>query len=403
MAFATGVAKQLLYKAESTWGTLAGASGAQRLRRVTSTLSLKKQTYESNEIVDHYQVADFRHGVRSVEGSISGELSPGTWEDFLSAAVRKSFAAVSAITGLSLTFATSGTNYTIVRGSGSFLADGVKAGDVVRITAGSVNAANLNKNAIVLSAVALTLTVYVMNGLAMTAEGPIASCTLTVVGKKAYTPTTSHTDPSFTIEHYHSDITKSLQFSGCKINSVAISLPPTGISTIEFGIMGKDVITDTSAYFTSPTAATTTGVVAAVNGVVTLNGAKVATITGLTINIAGGMSAVPVVGSNSYSDIAEGRVRVTGQLTALFEDLTYFDLFDDETEFAIAAAFTTASTAAADFVSFSMPRVKLGSADIDDGEKNLSQTLSFTALYNSAGGAGTSSEQSTLVIQDSQA
>lgn len=403
MAFATGVAKQLIYKAESSWGVLAGATDAQRLRRVTSTLSLKKQTYESNEIRDDYQVSDFRHGVRSVEGSISGELSPGTWEDFLAAAVRKNFAAVSAMTGLGLTIATSGTNYTIARASGSFLTDGVKAGDVVRITAGSVNAANLSKNAIVLSAVALTLTVYVLNGLSMVAEGPIASCTMTVVGKKSYVPTSSHTDPSFTVEHYHSDITKSLAFTGCKVNTVSIQLPPSGISTIEVGLMGKDVTSAGAAYFTSPTAATTSGVVAAVNGVVTLNGAKVATITGMTINIAGGMSAVPVVGSNSYSDIAEGRVRVSGQLTALFEDLTYFDLFDDETEFAIAAAFTTASTAASDFVSFVMPRVKLGSADIDDGEKNLSQTLSFTALFNSAGGAGTSSEQSTFVIQDSLA
>lgn len=403
MAFATGVAKQLIYKAESTWGTLAGASGAQRLRRVTSTLSLKKQTYESNEIVDHYQVADMRHGVRSVEGSISGELSPGTWKDFLAATVRKAFAAVTALTGLSLTIATSSTNYTITRGSGSYLTDGVKAGDVVRLTAGSLNAANLNKNAIVLSVTALIATVYVLNGLAMTAEGPIASCTMTVVGKKTYTPTSSHTDPSFTIEHYHSDITKSMAFTGCKINSLAIQLPPTGISTVEFGMMGKDVTSASSAYFTTPTAATTTGVVAAVNGVVTLNGVKVATITGLSINVAGGMSAVPVVGSNSYSDIAEGRVRVTGQITALFEDLTYYDLFDAETEFAIAAAFTTSSTAAADFVSFVMPRVKLGSASIDDGEKNLTQTLAFTALYNSAGGAGISSEQSTLVIQDSQA
>lgn len=403
MAFATGVAKQLIYKAESTWGTLAGASGAQRLRRVTSTLSLKKQTYESNEIVDHYQVADMRHGVRSVEGSISGELSPGTWKDFLAATVRTAFAAVTALTGLSLTIATSSTNYTITRGSGSYLTDGVKAGDVVRLTAGSLNAANLNKNAIVLSVTALIATVYVLNGLAMTAEGPIASCTMTVVGKKAYTPTSGHTDPSFTIEHYHSDITKSMAFTGCKINSLAIQLPPTGISTVEFGMMGKDVTSTSSAYFTTPTAATTTGVVAAVNGVVTLNGVKVATITGLSINVAGGMSAVPVVGSNSYSDIAEGRVRVTGQITALFEDLTYYDLFDAETEFAIAAAFTTSSTAAADFVSFVMPRVKLGSASIDDGEKNLTQTLAFTALYNSAGGAGISSEQSTLVIQDSQA
>lgn len=403
MAFSTGVKKQLIYKAETTWGTLAGASGAQRLRRVTSTLSLKKQTYESQEIVDHYQVGDMRHGVRTVDGSIRGEISPGTWKDFLAATVRKAFASVSAITGLSLTIATSGANYTITRGSGSFLSDGVKAGDVVRITAGSVNAANLNKNAIVLSVVALTATVWVMNGLAMTAEGPIASCTLTVVGKKAYTPTSGHTDPSFTIEHYHSDITKSLTFTGCKVNSMSIKLPATGISEVEFGLMGKDAVSASAAYFTSPTAATTTGVLAAVNGVVTLNGAKVATITGLEISVNGNVSGTPVVGSNSQSDLANGRVRVSGRITALFEDLTYFDLFDAETEFAIAAAFTTSSAAAADFVSFVMPRVKLGSADIDDGEKNLVQTLAFTALYNSAGGSGTSSEQSTLVIQDSQA
>jgi hypothetical protein len=77
MAYATGVAKQLTYKAESTWGTVPAASGAQALRRVTSNLALKKQTYQSNEIRPDYQVSDMRHGVRSVEGSISGELSPG--------------------------------------------------------------------------------------------------------------------------------------------------------------------------------------------------------------------------------------------------------------------------------------------------------------------------------------
>jgi hypothetical protein len=93
IAKATGVAKQLRYKAESTWGTAPGASGAQLLRRVTSTLDLKKQTYRSNEIRSDYQVNDMRHGVRSVEGTINGELSPGTYKDFLAAAVRKAFVA----------------------------------------------------------------------------------------------------------------------------------------------------------------------------------------------------------------------------------------------------------------------------------------------------------------------
>lgn len=63
MTIASGVAKQLAYKAESTWGTVPSAASAQALRRVTSNLSLKKATYQSNEIASNYMVSDFRHGV----------------------------------------------------------------------------------------------------------------------------------------------------------------------------------------------------------------------------------------------------------------------------------------------------------------------------------------------------
>ena len=133
MANATGVAMNLAYKAESTWGTVPSASSAQLLRRLSTSLALKKQTYQSGEIRSDYQVADFRHGVRSVEGSISGELSPGTYEDFMAAAVRKVFASVSAITGLSLTIAASGSFYTITRASGDFITGGLKIGDVIQI------------------------------------------------------------------------------------------------------------------------------------------------------------------------------------------------------------------------------------------------------------------------------
>jgi len=100
MPFATGVAKQLRYKKESTWGAAPGASGAQLLRRVTSDLSLSKETYQSGEIRSDYQIADYRHGVRSVAGTVNGELSPGTYSDFVGSALRRNFAAVSALTGL---------------------------------------------------------------------------------------------------------------------------------------------------------------------------------------------------------------------------------------------------------------------------------------------------------------
>ena len=400
MANATGVAMNLAYKAESTWGTVPSPSSAQLLRRLSTSLALKKQTYQSGEIRSDYQVADFRHGVRSVEGSISGELSPGTYEDFMAAAVRKVFAAVSAISGLSLTIATSGSFYTITRGSGDFITGGLKIGDVIRITAGSVNANNLNKNAMIVALTTTVATVYVLNGLTMTAEGPIPSCTVSVVGKKTMVPTSGHTDTSFSIERWQSDISKSDVFSGCKINTMSVQLPATGIAGIEFGMMGKDVVTADAQYFTAPTAATTSGVVAAVNGAVIVNGARVANITGMNFTVNGGMSAEPVVGSNSYPDIFEGRVTVSGQITAFFEDHTYFDLFDAESEVAVACAFTTTSAKDSDFISFVFPRVKFGSADRDDGEKGIVQTLAFTALYN---GSGTNSDVTTFAIQDSLA
>lgn len=403
MAIATGVAKQLAYKAETTWGTVPAASGAQALRRVTSDLNLTKQTYQSAEIRTDYQVADFRHGVRSVAGTVRGELSPGTYEDFLAAALRKTFAAVTNITGLSLTIAASGDYYTVTRSSGSYLSDGIKVGQVVRLTAGSLAAGNLNKNLLVVGLTALAATVLVLNGSTLTAEGPIASCTMSVPGKESYVPTSGHTDTSFAIEHWYSDVSQSEVFSGCKINSVGIALPPSGISTIEFGFVGKDVTTAASRYFTSPTAASTSGVVAAVNGAVAVNGTRVALLTGLQINIAGGMTAEPVVGSNTFPDIFEGRVVVSGQFSAYFEDATLRDLFLNETEASIVAAFTTANTAAADFLSITLPRIKVGGASKDDGEKGIVQTFPFQALLNTSGGSGTSSHATTIAIQDSLA
>lgn len=402
MPIASGVFKQLAYKAETTWGTIPSASSAQALRRTTSSLDLTKETYQSNEIRTDLQLADFRHGVRSVTGRISGDLSAGTHKDFMAAILKRDFAAVTAIAGASITIAGSGPTYTVTRAAGSYLTDGVKIGDVIRLTAGSFNASNLNKNLLVVTLTATVATVIVLNGSALVAEGPIASATVTVVGKKTFVPTTGHTDKSFAIEHWFADVAQSEVFSGCKPSACAIALPPTGIATVDWDFMGKDVTTATSQYFTSPTAATTTGSLAAVNGVVRVGSSTVATITGLTLNIAANFTGEAVVGSNVKPLMSPGRVLVTGQATCYFEDAVFRDVFLNETETSILAAFTADNSAAADFVAFALPRVKFGGAAKDDGEKGIVQTIPFQALLNTAGGTGTSTERTTLSVQDSQ-
>lgn len=403
MAIASGVFKQLAYKVETVWGTAPAAAGAQSMRRTTSSLDLTKETYQSSEIRTDLQLNDFRHGVRSVSGKITSDLSPGTHADFMAAILKKDFAAVTALTGLSITIAGAGPTYTVTRATGSFLTDGVKAGDVIRLTAGTFNAANLNKNFMVASLTAMVATVVVLNGSALVAEGPIASATVSVTGKKTFIPTTGHTDKSFSIEHWFSDIAQSEVFTGCKPSACNISLPPTGIATVDWDFMGQNVTTSASQYFTSPTAPTTSGSLAAVNGVVRIGSQIVATLTGLTLTINSAFTGEAVVGSNVKPVMAPGRVLVTGQATCYFEDATFRDVFLNETETSIMCAFTADNSANSDFISFSLPRVKFGGSAKDDGEKGIIQTIPFQALYNSAGGTGVATEKTTLVVQDSAA
>lgn len=403
MPEASGVFKQLARKRETTYGTAAGASGAKLLRRVTSDVSLTKQTYQSNEIRPDQQVADFRHGVRSVEGTLSGELSPGTYADEISAVLRRDFTAGASATGLSITIAGSGPTYTVTRAAGDWLTDGFKRGKVVRLSGGSFNVANTAKNLLIQSLTSTVLTVRVLNGSALVAEGPIASATCAVVGKDTYAATSNHTNVSYSLEHFFGDVAQNELFTGVQPTKVDIGLPPTGMATISIPVVGQNLTTATSRYFTSPSAASTTGICAAVNGVVLLGGVAVAVLTGLSISIDSPRSGDPVVGSNTIPTRFPGRITASGQATAYFEDATLRDAFINETEVELIVVLTSDNSAASDFVGITLPRVKLGGASKSDGEQGIVQTLPFTALLPLTGGAGLANELSTVVVQDSAA
>lgn len=402
MAIAKGTAKQVGYKKETTWGTLAGASGGKLLRRVTASFNLNKETYESNEIRTDRQVADFRHGVRSAAGTLNGELSPATYSDFMGSIVGKDFVTAPTVATVSLTIAASGSLYTITRATGSYITDGFQVGMVVRLSVGTLNAANINKNLLIASMTATVLTVAVVNGSTMTAEGPIAGCTVTATGKATSVPLTGHTDQSYSIEEWYSDIAQSEVYTGMKVNSVAVQLPATGLSTIDVGFMGKDLGgTGTSQYYTTPTAQNTNGIFAAVNGVMLVQGAPVALITSADFTIDRSSENATAVGSNSVADIFTGRIRVTGNLSVYFQDATFRNYFDQESTVSLVLALTTNSTATADFITFTIPKVKLDSFNVDDGELGVIASTSFQALLNDVTTAGLPA--TTIQIQDSLA
>ena len=402
MAIATGIGKSLYYKKESALNTAPGITGAQDLRRVTSDLNLQKQTYQSQEIRSDYQIADFRHGARSVGGTINGELSCLTWTDFMAAAFRKAWAAGGTTTSSGVTASSSAPHFT--RATGSWITDGFKVGDVVRVTGFTSAAANNNRNYRITALTALNMTVADMNATTATvaAEAAGGAITVSVVGKKLWVPSTGHTDDSFYIEHWHRDINQSERFGGCKVAQMSLNLPATGMATIATSFIGVDMATDTSSYFTLPTSPTTTGVLAAVNGRLRIGGTDIATVTGLSLNINGNMSNGQVIGSNVTPDIFEGRFIASGQFAAYFEDGVLRDNFLNEDEISLHAYLTATNAVNSPIMAITLPRIKLGTAPVNDGEGGLIRTYDFQALKNVSGGASADSLDTTVSIQDSE-
>ncbi|MBW2635989.1 MAG: hypothetical protein JRC86_00430 [Deltaproteobacteria bacterium] len=416
MTIASGVEKKLVLAPQATKGTEAiqALGTAQFLRRVTSNLDMTKETYESNEINANRQMADMRHGVQSVEGTLNGELSAGTYDLLMAALLRKDFVAgvTSGVNADVTTAVTSGAAGTFTSAAtATFLTDGFKVGDVVRCTGHSGGDATNNNdhNCMITAVTELIMTGYMLDGQPFVADAAGDDIDITVVGKKTWVPETAHTEDWFTLEHNFSDLDLSETFWDVKINTMAFKVPATGMSTIDIGLMGLNHTNKEageSPWFTSVVAASTGGVLASVDGAIFVGGAQIALITSIDFDIAGGLTSEPVVGSNVKPDIFDGRVTVKGTMTVFFQDATMRDYFEDETEVAVNLAITDNDDADAEFIAASMPRVKMGGASKDDGEKGIVQTMPFVALFNTTGGdetgaSATDELATTISIQDS--
>ena len=404
MTIANALSKKLVAKKQSAKGTKATAGSAQYFRRTSSDISLEKDSYESKEIRTDEQMVDFRHGLLKVAGSISGELSGGSYQGFQESLLRAAVSAV--VTSGALTdvaaAATTGASGTFTSVGAGFLTAGFKIGQVIRWSGWTTTAtANNAHNFLITALTASVMTVYGLDGLPPVAK--VAGDSVTgVTSKYLYIPETSHTRDYWTIEHDFSNIVQAEQYLDCVFSKAAIKLPPTGMGEISFDVVGLDVDTSTTAYFTTPTAVTSTGIFASVNGYVSINGSQVGLLTDLSIDIDGQASALgAVVGSNSSPDVAVDSIKVSGSMTAYFQDATLRDFFINETEVPIVIALTAANTAAADYMSIVIPRAKINSAKADDDVKGIKLSMSFVGIKKTTGGTGTNSLNTTIMIQDS--
>jgi hypothetical protein len=399
---AQGTRKITVLKKQTGLGVPAIGAGGQILRRRTSVFQAPRETFESDEIVSHHQSTGIGYGLKSASGRLDGLLSAGTYATAFAALLERLFTAGASAAAVSITTAGAGP-YTLTRSAGSWLTDGFKVGDVIRTSAAG-NANNINKNLWVTGVTALVLTVIVLNGTTLTAEGPIAGVTITVVGKKTYAPMTAHTNEYFTVEEWYADIARSELFPDMRFAQAAIGLPATGNSTVSFDMVGLNRTLAGTQQLTSPAAETTTSVMAAVNGLLMVNGVQQSVVTGVQFNLGNNAANVGgVVGANVSPDVARGRIRVAGSFTAMFDSNTIQAIYDAESAVALQMVTAADKTATSDFLSWVLGRIKLTGDTPDDGEKGIVRTYPFTAEINGAGGAALAYDQTILSLQDSAA
>ena len=207
-----------------------GASGGQILRRTASTLTLVKDTYQSAEVRTDRQIGDFRHGVKRASGSLNGELSPGTYWDFVEAVCRGTETAALADSNTEFTSvaADNGTSKFTFAG-GDPVAEGYRVGMIVRFTNLS-EPSNNSKNFLITGFQAASnreMLVYP----APTTMGADTAFNIVSVGKRVFVPASGHVSRKFAVEVYHADLDIYRLFTECRVGGMNFNLPATGMAT----------------------------------------------------------------------------------------------------------------------------------------------------------------------------
>ena len=397
MSLQSGADLIIAYKKEATFGTLpTNDSTAKQLRRLKFGLSLTKDAIRSAEIRGDKQRPPIRHAMRKVGGQVEGELSLGTYCDFIGSGLRRDFAAVSSLGALT-TVTAAATAPQFVRAAGSWITDGLRVGMTVRMAGWTTTAtSNNSKNLTIVALTALNMTVVET----VVAKVSGDSIVVSIPGKSTYIPLTGHTDDSYAFEQWAPTAVQSRRFLGNRVGGLTFNMPPNDKATLSVDFMGQDRASAAAQYFTAAAAASTVQMQTGLSGVLYVNGAAVAILTAFSLKTNNNLETLGVVGSNLTPNVFQKSIDVSGSFSVLWQDSTFDGYFDSETQVPVVVQLRDSTSSACDFINFCLPAIKVSGGDVPDAEGALVQSFEFAASV----GDGTSGYQATtLFIQDSLA
>ena len=373
MSVGIGSKSKLVFVVESAFGTFPSGQTGTNLGFLTEAIQNTRNTFSSQEISSSRQLSSVRGGNVAAGGDISMELSPNALGTFF-----KHLLCVSPTTA-SATITALANSQAVLRGA--YISSNARSYLCTR--AGTTSAAATTGG--------FTSTDTAEEFLSGTATfqcagaGNIYSHTFqAAVAKPAGGIAVER-------EVFLDSGSKFFRYVGGRINTMAITVPQEGIVTCSFGFLFLDLdSTATSTIFSSPTTpvdepfsgAGTVMRIAASGGSLTED----FSIDSATINVTNNFDgAVYTIGQRRRRDLPEQMRSVTGNLSAVFEDMTKFNFFANETTVSLEISFNHLGQ----FMRITLPEVRLhggAPAPVISGNGVMKHTFDFTAFKSTGAG-----------------
>lgn len=373
MPLATGSRTQLRYIAETTYGVVPVAGNGKNLRRTDDSLGFKTQAKTSEEIRGDRQTTDSFLVSASAEGGVMFELSYQEFDAFFAATLQGSWV-VYGTNGVGTAIATGTWTNTTFTGT-SLPITNLEKGQWVRISTTVGGGLNDGVVAQISKTVNPSSTVITFEAGSALASGAAAAFSIQTSRLSNGT-----TQPSFTLEREHGDITKFLTFRGMVLSKLSLSLASGSAVTGSFDFMGKDqLVAGVTALPGTAVVSKTYDVMNCVTGVgnVLEGGAPLTGtfIKSLTLDVDNKLRGRDAIGVLGNVDIGAGALSVSGKMSVYFANTVLYEKFLNSTRTSLN--FRVYDPSGNGYI-FTLPSVKFSAGDIKAGTKEADSMVEMT-------------------------
>lgn len=373
MAIASnGSAVQLFYVREVAGAIPGTAPVFNPIRFVTEGLNRDVSEIPSAEINPKRQRPVSRQGTFSVTGTIASELSFGSFDDLIGAALQGAWVPRSTTSGT--TISASSTDNSISDSGSGFVAAGFQVGDTV-IVSGFTAGAN-NGRFVATTVTASKITFGGTDGDVIVTEAAGNAVTL---DSNAASLKVGSTVPTFAIVQRHTDIGVDYVYRGCRITNVALAAPLGANAGVTFGVVGEDAEVYTMPGDAVFTAATGSLPFVTTSGSFDEGGLAIAYATDYNLTLDNNIAPLFSLFQRPAYSVQNGVFTASGTMTAYLPDGTLFNKFLNESS---TTHVVTLTEGAASYT-FTLPSVKYTAADKQtQGDGAIQPSYTFSAGYD---------------------